>query len=111
MIMNGQNNARKPSGWIAVIITSILVLFTSGCTEETRNKWSRQADNLLGKDLRVSYIDGGQVVKSWVVEDGKITSGKDEQGRTAGYYYFWAVDTGYVQLPIERTLIEEIRSR
>lgn len=81
-----------------------------GCTEESRNELFRSADNLLGKDLRVSYIDEGQVVKSWTVRGGKITSGKTEQGVPVGYYFFWTDETGYVQLPIDRTVIEEIRS-
>lgn len=96
---------------IARKTTLILVatLMMTACTEETMNKWSRQADNFLGEDLRVSYVDGGKVVKSWTVQDGKITTGRDDQGRAIGYYYFWSLETGYVQLPIERTLIEEIK--
>lgn len=91
---------------------SLLVGFIAlaGCSEEMRNKISRQADNYLGENLKVSYVDGGQVVKTWTVIDGKITAGKDEQGRSQGYYYFWSDETGYVQLPIERTLIEEIKA-
>lgn len=85
------------------------ILLLSGCTEESMNKLSRQADNFLGEDLKVSYVDGGTVVKSWTVKDGKITTGRDDQGRAIGYYYFWSIETGYVQLPIERTLIEEIQ--
>ena len=85
------------------------ILLLSGCTEESMNKLSRQADSFLGEDLKVSYVDGGTVVKSWTVKDGKITTGRDEQGRAIGYYYFWSIETGYVQLPIERTLIEEIQ--
>ncbi|MBL4881040.1 MAG: hypothetical protein JKX82_06925 [Oleispira sp.] len=94
---------------ISLYLTFISIFLLSACTEESMNKWSRQADNLLGKDLRVSYVDGGKVVKSWTVKDGKITTGRDDQGRAIGYYYFWSVETGYVQLPIERTLIEEIK--
>ena len=46
-----------------------------GCTEESRNKIFKQADNLLGKDLRVSYVsDSGKIVKSWTVKDGKVTT-------------------------------------
>lgn len=85
------------------------VTLLSACTEETMNKISRSADNFLGEDLKVSYIDGGQVVKTWTVKDGKITSGKDSAGNANGYYYFWSVETGYVQVPIERTIIEEIK--
>jgi len=93
--------------YITLIIASTLMI--SACTEEARNKIGRTADNFLGEDLKVSYIDGGKVVKTWTVEDGKITSGKDDQGNSIGYYYFWSVETGYVQLPIERTVIEEIK--
>jgi hypothetical protein len=92
---------------LAVIAVSTLMM--TACTEEVMNKWSRQADNLLGEDLKVSYVDGGQIVKSWTVKDGKITTGRDDQGRAIGYYYFWSVETGYVQIPVERTLIEEIQ--
>ena len=91
------------------ILFALTVL--TGCTEEVRNKWSRQADNLLGTNLRVSYVDHGQIVKSWTVKDGKITSGKDDSGRVLGYYYFWSLESGYVQVPIDRTIIEEIRDR
>jgi len=93
--------------FVALLATGALL----GCTEESRNQLSRQADNLLGEDLRVSYIDNGTVVKTWTVKDGKITSGKDDQGRQLGYYYFWSEETGYVQAPIERTIIEEMKSK
>ncbi|MBL1432798.1 MAG: hypothetical protein COB94_005055, partial [Gammaproteobacteria bacterium] len=75
--------------YITIIIASTLMI--SACTEEARNKIGRTADNFLGEDLKVSYIDGGKVVKTWTVEDGKITSGKDDQGNSIGYYYFWSV--------------------
>ena len=91
--------------FVATLVSGTLL----GCTEEARNKLSRQADNLLGEDLKVSYIDNGTVVKTWTVKDGKITSGKDDQGRQLGYYFFWSEETGYVQAPIERTIIEEIK--
>ena len=72
-----------------------------GCTEEARNKIFKQADNVLGKDLRVSYVaDSGTIVKSWTVSDGKVTTHKDEQGAASGYYYFWSIESGYVQVPI-----------
>lgn len=93
-----------------LIALAIATLGLSACTEESRNKLSRQTDNFLGEDLRVSYIDAGQVVKTWTVKDGKITSGKSGGGDATGYYYFWSVETGYVQVPIERTIIEEIKA-
>ena len=86
------------------------LLLLEGCTEESRNKIFKQADNLLGKDLRVSYVsDSGKIIKSWTVKDGKVTTHKDEQGAASGYYYFWSVESGYVQVPIVRTIVEEIK--
>jgi len=88
----------------------LLLFFMGGCTEESRNKIFKQADNLLGKDLRVSYVaDSGAIVKSWTVRDGKVTTHKDEQGAASGYYYFWSVESGYVQVPIARSIVEEIK--
>ena len=91
-----------------VIIVSLV--FLSACTEEARNKWSRTVDNFAGLNLRVSWISlDGVVVQSWTVPDGKITSGKTEGGMPSGYYYFWSKEGGYVQLPVQHTLIEEIK--
>ena len=89
----------------------LLFLFLmGGCTEESRNKIFKQADSVLGKDLRVSYVaDSGTIVKSWTIRDGKITTHKDEQRAASGYYYFWSVESGYVQVPIVRTIVEEIK--
>ena len=93
--------------WI-LILFSIFIL--SACTEESRNQMFKQADNLLGKDLRVSYVaDNGNIVKTWTVRDGKVTSEKDSSGNAVGYYYFWSNETGYVQIPVMRTIIEEIK--
>ena len=89
----------------------LLLLILSGCTEESRNKIFKQADNVLGKDLRISYVaDSGNIVKNWTVRDGKVTTHKDEQGATSGYYYFWSVESGYVQVPIVRVIVEEIKN-
>tara|TARA_B100001250_G_scaffold403972_1_gene419212 strand:- start:105 stop:392 length:288 start_codon:yes stop_codon:yes gene_type:complete len=88
----------------------LLLIFVSSCTEESRNKIFKQADNVLGKDLRVSYIaDSGKVVKNWTVKDGKVTTHKDENGAISGYYYFWSEESGYVQVPIVRVIVEEIK--
>jgi hypothetical protein len=86
------------------------VILLTGCTEESRNKFFRSADNVLGKDLKVSYVDEGKVVKTWTIRDGKITSAKSEDtGVPLGYYYFWSEENGYVQLPMDRTIVEEVK--
>ncbi len=94
-----------------IYVFFLFLVILTGCTEESRNKIFKQADNVLGKDLRISYVaDSGKIVKSWTVRDGKVTTHKDEQGSTSGYYYFWSVESGYVQVPIVRVIVEEIKN-
>ena len=83
-----------------------LSLLLAGCSEEQQNRLSRLGVTWLEGDYRITYADGSHV-KSWIVRDGKVTSEPDK-----GYYYFWANDgkgAYYVQTPIVRTYIEEIR--
>ena len=94
-----------------IYVFLLFLLILGSCTEESRNKIFKQADNVLGKDLRISYVaDSGKIVKSWTVRDGKVTTHKDEQGGTSGYYYFWSIESGYVQVPIARAIVEEIKN-
>ena len=94
-----------------IYVFLLFMFFLGGCTEESRNKIFKQADNVLGKDLRISYVaESGKIFKSWTVRDGKVTTHKDEQGSTSGYYYFWSVESGYVQVPIVRSIVEEIKN-
>ena len=94
-----------------IYFSLLFLLILGGCTEESRNKIFKQADNVLGKDLRISYVaDSGEIVKSWTVRDGKVTTHKDEQGGSSGYYYFWSAESGYVQVPIVRSIVEEIKN-
>ncbi len=83
-----------------------LLLLLGGCSEEQQNKISRLGVTWLEGDYKVTYADG-EHVKSWIVKDGKVTTEPDK-----GYYYFWADVNGknmYVQTPINRTYIEEIK--
>ena len=85
---------------------SLLLLVLSGCSEEQQNKISRLGVTWLEGDYKVTYADG-EHVKSWMVKDGKVTTEPDK-----GYYYFWADVNGknvYVQTPINRTYIEEVK--
>ncbi|MDH5360277.1 MAG: hypothetical protein OEX03_06920 [Gammaproteobacteria bacterium] len=93
-------------------IVSVLVLFTtvvllSSCSEEQQNKLSRIGVTWLEGDYKVTFAEGSHL-KSWTILDGKVTSEPDK-----GYYYFWATENGrkiYVQTPILRSYIEEIRN-
>lgn len=80
--------------------------FLLACSEEQQNKISRLGVTWLEGDYKVTYADGSHV-KSWIIRDGKVTS---EPGK--GYYYFWTRVDGkkrYVQTPIGRSYIEEIK--
>ena len=83
----------------------IALLFLSACSEEQQNRLSRLGVTWLEGNYRVTYADG-EHVKSWIVEDSKVTS---EPAK--GYYYFWTRVDGkkrYVQTPIARSYIEEL---
>ncbi len=87
------------------LIVSVFVLLTA-CSEEQQNKISRLGVSWLEGDYKVTFAEGSHV-KTWMVMDSKVTS---EPAK--GYYYFWAVEDGkkiYVQTPIIRTYIEEIK--
>jgi hypothetical protein len=77
----------------------------AGCSEDQQNQVSRIGVSWLDGNYRVTYAEG-QHVKSWEVNDGKVTSEPQK-----GYYYFWTQIDGkkaYVQTPIARTYIEEM---
>ncbi len=87
-----------------LLLSSLLLL--NACSEEQQNRLSRMGVSWLEGDYKVTYAAGDHV-KSWTVRDGKVTS---EPGK--GYYFFWASQNGkkfYVQTPIARTYIEEIK--
>jgi len=91
---------------LLVVVASTFVLL-SGCSQEQQNKLSRLGVTWLEGDYKVTFVEGSHV-KSWKVLDGKVTS---EPAK--GYYYFWAQGENgkkyYVQTPIIRTYIEEIK--
>lgn len=87
-----------------LLLLSLVLL--GGCSEEQQNKISRLGVTWMEGDYRVTYAAGNHV-KSWVVKDGKVTTDPAK-----GYYYFWARVNGekiYVQTPIERSYIEQIK--
>ena len=88
-------------------LTLLSILFVlAACSEEQQNKISRLGVTWLEGDYRVTFANGDHV-KSWEVIGGKVTSEP-----VKGYYYFWAREGDrkyYVQTPITRTYIEEIK--
>ena len=99
-------NHHKHKNHVLAAIGILAVLSLTSCSEEQQNKLSRLGVSWLEGDYRVTYADGSHV-KSWVVEDGKVTSEPQK-----GYYFFWAKVDGkkiYVQTPIGRTYIEEMK--
>jgi hypothetical protein len=89
----------------AVALLAAFALAT-GCSEEAQNRLSRLGVTWLEGDYRITFAEGNHL-RSWEVRSGKVTSEADK-----GYYYFWAKVDGknvYVQTPIARTYIEEMR--
>ncbi|MBL4744148.1 MAG: hypothetical protein JKX87_05870 [Cycloclasticus sp.] len=87
-----------------VVLVSIFLLMM-GCSEEQQNKISRFGVSWLEGDYKVTFYEGTHE-KSWTVLGSKVTSDPQK-----GYYYFWIKKGGkskYVQVPIARTIIEEI---
>jgi hypothetical protein len=92
---------------LATLLLALLAATTlSSCSQEQQNKIGRLGVTWLEGDYKVTFTEGN-FQKSWTVIDGKVTS---EPAK--GYYYFWATENGrkiYVQTPIIRTYIEELR--
>lgn len=91
----------------SMIIIAFSLTLLGGCSEEQQNKLSRLGVTWLEGNYKVTFVEGSHI-KSWTVLDGKVTSEPEK-----GYYYFWARDDNgkkfYVQTPIIRTYIEEIK--
>ncbi len=87
------------------ILASVFALLVA-CSEEQQNKISRLGVSWLEGDYKVTFAEGSHL-RTWTVRDSKVTSES-----VKGYYYFWAMENGkkiYVQTPIARTYIEEIK--
>jgi hypothetical protein len=100
------NNRRVGRGVLLAMVGLLAVASFASCSQEQQNKLSRLGVTWLEGNYRVTFAAGSHV-KSWTVEDGKVTSEPQK-----GYYYFWAKVNGkkaYVQTPIGRTYIEEIK--
>ena len=89
-----------------VMIIMILFIIVS-CTQDTQQEIARKKIEYLDGDYDVTYTDQ-DIIKTWQVRDGKITSVPEK-----GYYFFWARNVRdkefYVQVPINRTFIEEVK--
>ncbi len=92
---------------ILIAVIAFTVILLGGCTEEQQNKLGRLGVTWLEGNYKVTFAEGNHL-KTWNVIDSKVTSEPQK-----GYYYFWARDEEgkkyYVQTPIIRTYIEEIR--
>ncbi len=89
-----------------ILLFVLLSALLMGCSEEQQNKLSRLGVTWLEGDYDVTFVEGSHV-KTWRVKGGKVTTDPQK-----GYYYFWADVNGksvYVQTPILRTYIEEVK--
>ncbi len=89
-----------------LLIAALSILLS--CTQDTQQKLIRKKIEYFDGDFRVTFVSGGQHIKQWTVKNGKITTMPQK-----GYYFFWARNENgkkfYVQSPIARTYVEEIK--
>jgi len=88
-----------------LLLLVAVLLLSVGCSEEQQNKISRFGVSWLEGDYKVTFYEGSHK-KEWLLLDGKVTSDPQK-----GYYFFWVKVGGkskYVQVPINRTTIEEM---
>ena len=93
-------------------ITFIFLLtafpFLLSCSQDSQQKIIRKKIEYFDGDFKVTFDSGGPYAKQWNVKNGKITAVAEK-----GYYFFWARDENgkkfYVQSPIARTYIEQIK--
>jgi len=92
---------------VLIFLIAVLPIFLS-CTQDTQQKIMRKKIEYFDGDFRVTFVSGGQHIKQWTIKNGKITSVPQK-----GYYFFWARNEKgkkfYVQTPIARTYVEEIK--
>lgn len=98
-----------------IILVGVIILLAIGAygwfhffgSQEAQNRWARKRITLLEGDYRITYTDMNNV-KVWEIKSGKVTAEGEK-----GYYFFWARNERnkeyYVQVPINRTYIEEIK--
>ena len=87
------------------IVLVVVILLGSGCSEEQQNRISRLGVSWMEGNYKVTFYEG-EYKKTWTVLDSKVTSDPQK-----GYYFFWVKQDGknkYVQVPIARTVIEEL---
>lgn len=92
---------------ICIVLGGGFLWFKYFGSQEAQNRWARTRITFVEGDYNVTYTDMNNT-KVWQVRDGKVTSEGDK-----GYYFFWVKNSdgkmAYVQTPINRTYIEEIR--
>ena len=64
---------------ITLLLTSI---FLVGCSEEQQNKLSRLGVTWLEGDYKITFASGNHQ-KSWVIDNGKVTSDPQKIGRAS----------------------------
>ena len=85
----------------AIILLAVIWMFIPS---DTMNYIARKQVEFSDGDYNVTYSQD-TIVKIYKVRGGKITS------TTKGYYFFWEKTSNgkkYRQLPIDKTIIEEI---
>lgn len=82
-----------------LLISVILAIFFSGCTQETQNKIGRSIQNWTGSNGVVDVYMGGKLVKRFIKVD-KLSTAEATQGTTSRNYRY-----GYGYLDVNENYI------
>jgi hypothetical protein len=87
---------------IALVFTFGYCIYLINFNQDDKNKLMRKSIELLDGNYLVTW-SGGNINKSWKIKNGKVTSTEK------GYYFFWEEIGYYIQVPINGTVIEEVK--
>ncbi|MEA3468141.1 MAG: hypothetical protein U9R57_07960 [Thermodesulfobacteriota bacterium] len=87
--------------YFLVSIAVLVLLITSGCTQETQNKFSRAVQNYTGTDGVLDIYAGEKLVKRFIKIDKISTASSTSGSKSRAYRY------GYGILDANQNLVKD----
>ena len=84
-----------------IVISSILLLFFSGCTQETQNSLSRSLQNWTGTNGVLDVYAGDKLVKRFIEIDKVSTAYGSNDAIMRPYRYGYGVDDKNLNLKVD----------
>ena len=77
---------------LKILLTSTLILFLSGCTQETQNSFSRSIQNWTGTNGVLDVYAGNKLVHKFIDIDKLSTAKGTSDGENRPYRYGYGID-------------------